>query len=120
MHPIAPVCMLNCSFMPLYTRIYAYIGVFWLTFGLILYHCSPWQEELPMTPRELCKTAKCKHNIGQTLQHLVLALNLILLDNRAGRRECKAAIKKSNDHANMLEKFYFPLGHNCTCFNLNE
>ena len=62
-------------------RIYAYIGIFWLTFGLVLYHCSPWPRESPMTPRELRKTAKCKHNIGQILQHLVSALHLGPQDN---------------------------------------
>ena len=79
--------------MPLYTHIYAYIGVFWLAFGLVPYHCSPWRGEFPMTPRELRETEKCKHNIGQTLQHLVSALHLGPKDFRAGKRECKAAIK---------------------------
>ena len=60
----------------LFMQIYAYIGVFWLAFDLLLYHCSPRQGELPMAPRELCKSAKCKLNIGQTLLHLALALYL--------------------------------------------
>ena len=47
----------------LYTKIYAYIGVFWLVFVLILHHCSPWRGESPMTSRELNKTAKCKLKI---------------------------------------------------------
>ena len=50
---------------------YVYIGLFWLEFGLVLHHCPPGLGESPMTPRELCKIAKCKYNIGQTLHHLV-------------------------------------------------
>ena len=81
-----------------------YIGVFWLAFGLVLHHCFPRQGESPTNPRELCETAKCKCDIGQTLQNLVSTLHLGSQDNRASRRECKAAIKKSNDYTNMLEK----------------
>ena len=73
--------------MLLYTQIYVYIGAFWLAFGLILYHCSPQRGESPTTPRELPKTAKCKCNIGHTVQHLASALYLEAQDNRGCRRE---------------------------------
>ena len=43
---------------------YACKGVFWLAFGLVLHHCSPWQGESPMIPRELSETAKYKCNIN--------------------------------------------------------
>ena len=91
--------------MLLYTQIYAYIDVFWLAFDLILYHCSLQQGESPTTPRELRKTAKCKRNIGQTLQQSVSESNLEVQSNKDGRRVFKAATKK-NDVENMLEKFY--------------
>ena len=91
--------------MLIYTQIYAYIGVYWLAFGPILHYCSPQRRELPTTPRELCKTAKCKHKIGPTLQYLVLALHLRVQDSRGYRRECKEGVKKENYDLNMIEKF---------------
>ena len=90
--------------MLLYTLIYASIGVFWLAFGLILHHCSPWQGESPMAPRELHETTKCKHNIILTLQHSVSALHLKTQDNRGGRRECKESTKKLSNYSIMIEK----------------
>ena len=41
----------------------------------------PWGGEVPTTPRMLCKTIKCNHNIGQTSQHLALAFNCGVQDN---------------------------------------
>ena len=80
--------------MLIYMQIYAYIGAFWIAFGLILYHCSPRRGESPTTPRELCKTVKCKRNIGRTLQNLVSESHLEVKDNRGcRRRECKEATK---------------------------
>ena len=61
-----------------------------------------------MTSRELYKTAKCKHNICKMLPHIELALYLEVQDNKGGRRDCKTATKKSNEHANIniVEKNY--------------
>ena len=72
-----------------------YIGVFGLYLGLALHHCSPQQGELPMTPRELYKTTKCKCNISYILQHLESAMHLEVQNNRRARRDCNA-LEKSN------------------------
>ena len=106
MHYSASIFMVIYAYMLPYICIYAYIDVFWLLFGLILHYCSPRGGESPMNPRELPKTAKYKCNIGQILQHSASALHLEGQSNRRGRRECKAATKKSNDYKNMLEKIY--------------
>ena len=58
-----------------------------------------------MTPSKLHKTAKCKHNIGQTLQHLESALHLEVKDNKGCRRECKVVKKLKKYDLTMLEKF---------------
>ena len=120
MHYILPLYLFICAFMLLYTYIHVYIGVFWLAFGLVLCHCSPWWGEPPTTPRELLKTAKCMCSIGKILQHLTSALHLRPQDNREGKWECKVVTKKLNNDANMLEKKFFFSGHNHTCFNLNN
>ena len=72
-----------------YIRRYVHIKVFFSCIGPILHHCSPQQGESPMTPRELCKTAKYKQNIGYTIQHFTSVLYLEVQDNRGCRRECK-------------------------------
>ena len=82
-----------------------YIGLFWLAFGLVLHYCPPWRGESPTTPRELCKTAKYKCNIGQTLQYLASTLYLRQQDNRKCRREFKESEKRANDYETCLEKF---------------
>ena len=76
MHLVASVCMVIGCLSLVYTQICAYIGAFWLAFGPVLHHCSPRRGESPTTPRELHETAKCKRNVGQTLQHLASALHL--------------------------------------------
>ena len=80
-----------------------YIGAFWLAFSPILHHCFPQQGQLPMTPRKLCETAKCKCNIGQILQHLASALHLEAEDIRGCRRECKEEKKGKNSALTMLK-----------------
>ena len=94
MHLIAPLCMFICALLLIYMQIYTYVNAFRLAFGLILYHCSPQQGESPTTPRELWETAKCKHNVGQTLQLLVSALHFEVQGNRGCRRECKETTKR--------------------------
>ena len=37
MHLFATFCMFICALLLIYTLIYAYIGAFWLAFGLVLY-----------------------------------------------------------------------------------
>ena len=39
-HHVASIGMFIYTSILLYTQIYAYIGVFWLTFGLVLNHTS--------------------------------------------------------------------------------
>ena len=87
MYLIGSFCAFIYALLLLYMQIYAYIGAFWLAFGPILHHCSPQQGEQPTTPRELCKSAKCKRNIGQTLQHLVSISHLEAQYSRGFRRE---------------------------------
>ena len=70
-------------------QIYVYIGAFWLAFGLILHHCSPWRGESPKTPRELRKTAKCKCKIGKILQILVSELYFEAQSNKSIRESAK-------------------------------
>ena len=66
-HFFTSIFRLICVYMRLCKCIYAYIGVYWLAFGLLIHHYSPWLGESPMTPRELRKIEKCKYNVGQTL-----------------------------------------------------
>ena len=81
-----------------------YIGAFWLAFGLFLHHCSPKRAELPTTPRELRRTVKYKHKIGQTLYNLASVLYLEAQRNKEHRKVQRSNKKKNNDE-NILEKF---------------
>ena len=103
--------------MLIITQIYAYIGAFLLAFGPILYHCSPQRAESPTTPRELRKTAKYKHNIGQTLQHFALVSHLKCKTIEDVRESAKKQQKEYKDDKNMLEKFSFFFGYFCTYFS---
>ena len=66
-HYILPIYMVIYAFIPLYACIFAYIGVFWACIWVYPASLLPQLGELPITPRELRKTTKCKHNIGPTL-----------------------------------------------------
>ena len=70
--------LLACLFtlLCIYTCICAYIGVFWLTFGLILYHCSPGGESHPLLQESYIKlpnanTTLVRHYSTQ-YQHCIL------------------------------------------------
>ena len=79
-HIYTSCCIFMQGYLWLNACIYAYVDSFWLSFGPILHHCSPRRGELPTTPRELRETAKCKCNIGQTLQHLASVSHLEATD----------------------------------------